>query len=90
MDLAGSERISQSKVEGDRMKETAFINKSLTQLNTVITSLVKKEQHIPYRNSKLTHVLQQSLSGNSKTLMMVMISPLLENVEQTICSLRFA
>jgi kinesin family protein C1 len=66
------------------------INKSLSQLSTVITSIAKKLEHIPYRNSKLTHILQNSLSGDSKTLMMVMISPLVEDFNQTVCSLRFA
>lgn len=90
IDLAGSERVDQSKVEGLALKETMSINKSLTLLSTVIIALAKKQDHIPYRNSKLTHVLQNYLSGDSKTLMMVMISPLVENFNQTICSLRFA
>jgi kinesin family protein C1 len=66
------------------------INKSLTQLNTVITSIANRVSHIPYRNSRLTHLLQPYLSGESKTLMMVMISPLPENFHQSVCSLRFA
>jgi kinesin family protein C1 len=90
IDLAGSERVGLSKVEGERLKETMAINKSLSQLSTVITSIAKKHEHIPYRNSKLTHILQNSLSGDSKTLMMVMISPLVDDFNQTVCSLRFA
>jgi len=66
------------------------INKSLTQLSTVIIAIAKKQEHIPYRNSKLTHILQNYLSGDSKTLMIVMVSPLVENYNQTVCSLRFA
>jgi kinesin family protein C1 len=72
------------------MKETMSINKSLTQLSTVIIAIAKKNEHVPYRNSKLTHILQTYLSGDSKTLMIVMISPLVEHFNQTVCSLRFA
>lgn len=57
------------------MKETMSINKSLTQLNTVITAIAKKQEHVPYRNSKLTRILENYLSGDSKTLMIVTISP---------------
>jgi kinesin family protein C1 len=59
--LAGSERLKQSKVEGDNLKETQFINKSLSSLGNVINGLSKKDNHIPFRNSKLTHVLQKYL-----------------------------
>jgi kinesin family member C1 len=69
VDLAGSERLKHSGAEGERMKETQNINKSLSCLGDVIEALGRGAGHVPYRNSKLTHLLQYSLGGNSKTLM---------------------
>ncbi|KAK1756932.1 P-loop containing nucleoside triphosphate hydrolase protein [Echria macrotheca] len=90
VDLAGSERLKHSGAEGDRMKETQNINKSLACLGDVIEALGRGSGHVPYRNSKLTHLLQYSLGGNSKTLMFVMVSPLEAHLKETITSLRFA
>lgn len=92
VDLAGSERLSHSGATGDRLKETQNINKSLSCLGDVIGALgqIRDGGHIPYRNSKLTYLLQYSLGGNSKTLMFVMISPLQAHLSETLTSLKFA
>ncbi|RFU26155.1 hypothetical protein B7463_g10193, partial [Scytalidium lignicola] len=92
VDLAGSERLKHSGAEGDRMKETQNINKSLSCLGDVIGALGQGKEggHIPYRNSKLTYLLQYSLGGNSKTLMFVMASPLEAHLTETLTSLKFA
>uniref|UniRef100_A0A8C9W6I1 Kinesin-like protein n=1 Tax=Scleropages formosus TaxID=113540 RepID=A0A8C9W6I1_SCLFO len=90
VDLAGSERIGKSGAEGSRLREAQCINKSLSALGDVIHALRSKQGHIPFRNSRLTYLLQDSLSGDSKTLMMVQISPLESNVSESVCSLKFA
>ncbi|CAI9784307.1 unnamed protein product [Fraxinus pennsylvanica] len=90
VDLAGSERIAKTEVQGERLKETQNINRSLSALGDVISALATKSPHVPFRNSKLTHLLQDSLGGDSKTLMFVQISPNENDVTETLCSLNFA
>merc|ERR1719330_1635067 len=90
VDLAGSERLDRSKVTGDRAKEAMAINKSLSSLTDVFVSIGKKAAHIPFRNSKLTYLLQPSLSGDGKTLMLSNLSPTELSTQESLCSLRFA
>ena len=90
IDLAGSERIDQSGVTGEQLKEAQAINKSLSALGNVIVALSNKQKHIPFRDSKLTYLLQNCLSGDSKCLMLVNVSPASQYQGETLCSLRFA
>ncbi|NWY64802.1 KIFC3 protein, partial [Erithacus rubecula] len=90
VDLAGSERVGRSGAEGSRLREAQHINKSLSALGDVIYALRSRQGHVPFRNSKLTYLLQDSLSGDSKTLMMVQVSPAEKNTSETLCSLKFA
>ena len=91
-DLAGSERLKRSKmnvVSPKHLKETQAINKSLSCLGDVFNALVTESQHVPYRNSKLTYLLQDCFSGDGKSLMLVNLSPTAESCNESICSLRF-
>lgn len=91
VDLAGSERLAQSKAEGARLKETLAINKSLSCLGDVIAALANGNSHVPFRNSKLTFLLQNSLGGaSSKTLMFATVSQAECDYHETLSSLRFA
>ena len=90
VDLAGSEKISKTGAEGQTLEEAKMINKSLTTLGKVIKALTdKKINHIPYRESKLTRILSESLGGNSKTCLVVTCSPHPFNTDETISTLRF-
>jgi len=91
-DLAGSERLDRSGAGEDvnRLKETQSINKSLSCLVDVFSSLASKSSHIPFRNSKLTYLLKDCFSGDGKALMMVNLSPTPESTNESLCSLRFA
>lgn len=90
VDLAGSEKINKTKVEGENLEEAKKINWSLSALGNVINSLTSGKDHIPYRDSKLTRLLQESLGGNFKTTLMVACSPHPRNFEETISTLKFA
>jgi len=90
IDLAGSERLKRTGAEGERLKEAQNINRSLSALGDVVNALVSKSSHIPYRNSKLTHLLQDSLSGQSKVLMMMCVSGQKSDASESIASLNFA
>lgn len=90
IDLAGSEKVSKTQAEGKVLDEAKQINKSLSSLGNVINSLTDpKIQHVPYRDSKLTRLLQESLGGNSKTSLIINVSPSNFNSSESISSLRF-
>ncbi|KAJ0265715.1 Kinesin-like protein KIN-14J [Hirschfeldia incana] len=90
VDLAGSERVDRSEATGERLKEAQHINKSLSALGDVIFALAHKNPHVPYRNSKLTQVLQSSLGGQAKTLMFVQVNPDGDSYAETVSTLKFA
>merc|ERR1711972_400545 len=90
VDLAGSERLYKSGSTGDRLKETQNINRSLSSLVDVFAAKTEGRTHIPFRNSKLTHLMEPCLTGQGKTLMLVHVRPEQSNTHETLCSLRFA
>lgn len=90
VDLAGSEKVGKTGASGQTLEEAKKINKSLSALGMVINSLTDgKSTHIPYRDSKLTRILQESLGGNSRTTLIINCSPNSYNVEETLSTLRF-
>jgi kinesin family protein 5 len=90
VDLAGSEKISKTGATGNTLEEAKTINKSLSTLGLVINNLTDgKSTHIPYRDSKLTRVLQESLGGNARTALIITCSPAKYNLDETISTLKF-
>ncbi|MES1907216.1 MAG: hypothetical protein MHM6MM_000376 [Cercozoa sp. M6MM] len=90
IDLAGSERVSRSNVKGASLREAQHINKSLSALGDVVSALQRRQAHVPFRNSRLTALLSDSLGGTAKTLMFCQISPDETDLNETLCSLKFA
>uniref|UniRef100_A0A182PUF0 Kinesin-like protein n=1 Tax=Anopheles epiroticus TaxID=199890 RepID=A0A182PUF0_9DIPT len=90
IDLAGSERQSKTGATAERLKEASKINRALSSLGNVISALAEKSPHVPYRDSKLTRLLQDSLGGNSKTIMIANIGPSEFNYNETLTTLRYA
>mmetsp|Transcript_9331 Transcript_9331/g.17449 ORF Transcript_9331/g.17449 Transcript_9331/m.17449 type:complete len:965 (-) Transcript_9331:275-3169(-) len=90
VDLAGSERVLRSEAQGERLKEAQHINRSLSALGDVIAALQEKRSHVPFRNSVLTRHLQDSMSGNSKVLMVAHINPMMSSVQESLSTLTFA
>eukprot|EP00026_Physarum_polycephalum_P001890 Phypoly_transcript_01893.p1 GENE.Phypoly_transcript_01893~~Phypoly_transcript_01893.p1 ORF type:complete len:964 (+),score=247.70 Phypoly_transcript_01893:126-3017(+) len=91
VDLAGSEKVGKTGATGQTLEEAKKINQSLSALGNCIHSLTdsKKNKHVPYRDSKLTHILKESLGGNTKTCMLIACSPHEYNIEETISTLKF-
>ncbi|XP_071973026.1 kinesin-like protein KIFC3 isoform X2 [Engystomops pustulosus] len=89
VDLAGSERVSRSGAAGERLREAQCINRSLSALGDVFSALRSQQAHVPYRNSKLTYLLQEALSRDGKALLLLQVSPAEQNVNESLCSLRF-
>ena len=92
VDLAGSERVRVTGATGKRLEECKKINQSLSALGNVIAALtdMKQRNHIPYRDSKLTRLLEDSLGGNCKTTMMAMVSPAFDSFSESLSTLKFA
>lgn len=90
VDLAGSERVKKSGVEGVQLREATAINRSLLALGNVVSALAAKKPHVPMRDSKLTRVLDGSIGGNAKTVLLLCVSPAAEHAHETLSSLEFA
>ena len=90
VDLAGSEKVGKTGTSGETLEEAKKINLSLSCLGMVINALTSNYEHIPYRDSKLTRILQESLGGNYKTTLLVACSPYSSNKEETLSTLKFA
>ncbi|KAJ2945067.1 hypothetical protein O0L34_g9125 [Tuta absoluta] len=90
VDLAGSERQRKTNASADRLREASRINQALSSLGNVISALAEASPHVPYRDSKLTRILQDSLGGNSKTIMIANIGPADYNYDETVTTLRYA
>ena len=89
-DLAGSERLKATQATGQQLREAQHINKSLSALGDVIAAMASKQSHVPYRNSKLTFLLQDYLREHARVVMFVNISPAQDSVGEGKCSLDFA
>ncbi|PRW20240.1 phragmoplast orienting kinesin-1 isoform X1 [Chlorella sorokiniana] len=90
IDLAGSERVGKSGATGEQLTEAKSINKSLTTLGRVVTALTERQQHVPYRDSRLTFLLKESLGGNSKTSLVACVSPCEDSAQESHSTLVFA
>ena len=90
VDLAGSERVRNSQVEGEQLKEATHINKSLSALGNVMEALDRKASHVPYRDAKLTYLLQDAIGGNSRTMMVVAVCPTDVAHDESVHALQFA
>merc|ERR1719188_1898699 len=90
VDLAGSERIKKSGAAGAQFKEATNINKSLLALGNVVSSLAAKKKHVPFRDSKLTRILDGSLGGNCKTALLVCASPASQHANESVGAFEFA
>jgi kinesin family protein 5 len=90
VDLAGSEKVGKTGATGQTLKEAQMINQSLSCLGMVIKALTDGvSSHVPYRDSKLTRILQESLGGNSKTTLIIAASPAFDNIDETVSTLQF-
>ena len=89
MDLAGSERLQESGASGASLTEACHVNKSLAALGSVVSAIAKAKTHVPYRDSKLTRVLQPCLDGGSKTLMVLAVADTVAHKDHNLQSLRF-